>query len=118
MDKPTVSGIYWVKSYDDWILAEVECDEHSVEVFVFGNDNVFSADTFPEYHGPIKLVTMGDMVKEAELANLVKDWWEEHRYDVTGEYGGMNIYDEDPPLVSKAKEIIGDWEKSIYDDLI
>ena len=41
------------------------------------------------------------------LANAVKDWWEEHKYDTSGSW---NVYDQDPPFVVIAKKIIGNWE--------
>ena len=41
------------------------------------------------------------------LANAVKDWWEKHKYDTSGSW---NVYDQDPPFVVIAKNIIGNWE--------
>ena len=49
--------------------------------------------------------------KTKELANAVKDWWEQHKYDVTGEHGDWNVFDEEPEFVTKAKEMLWDWEK-------
>lgn len=46
-----------------------------------------------------------------DLAHCIKDWWQEHRYDVTGERGEWNVYDEEPKFVRMAKAIIGDWEQ-------
>lgn len=46
-----------------------------------------------------------------ELANLVKEWWKQHEYDTTGDYGEYNVYNYEPKFVTKAKEIIGDWDK-------
>ena len=45
-----------------------------------------------------------------DLANCIKDWWEEHKRDVTGERGAWNLYDDEPRFVRMAKAIIGDWE--------
>jgi hypothetical protein len=42
------------------------------------------------------------------LAFSVKDWWEQHKYDTSGSW---NVYDTDPPFVTIAKDMIGDWEK-------
>lgn len=53
-----------------------------------------------------------DANKARELAQSIKDWWEAHKYDTTGDYGEWNVYDEEPDFVSKAKEILGDWEAS------
>jgi hypothetical protein len=49
--------------------------------------------------------------KATELAELVKVWWEHHKYDTTGDRGDYNAYDDEPDFVIKAKEIIGDWER-------
>jgi len=53
-----------------------------------------------------------DADKARELAESIKDWWKVHKYDVTGDHGERNVYDDEPEFVSKAKEIIGDWEAS------
>jgi hypothetical protein len=45
-----------------------------------------------------------------ELANTIKDWWETHKHDTTGDYGLRNVYDDEPEFVTKAKAVIGDWE--------
>lgn len=53
--------------------------------------------------------------KYIELAEAVKTWWEAHKFDVTvgggEEYEEYNVFDDEPDFVTKAKEIIGDWEK-------
>ena len=40
-----------------------------------------------------------------ELVDLVLEWWEEHQYDTTGEYGDYNVFDDAPLFVKKAQEI-------------
>ena len=49
-----------------------------------------------------------DMQMLEMIANQVKDWWEEHKYDCCGSW---NVYDEDPSFVKSAKLAIGDWER-------
>ncbi|MFC3216474.1 MULTISPECIES: hypothetical protein [Sphingomonadaceae] len=46
-----------------------------------------------------------------DLANCIKDWWQQHKFDTTGERGEWNLYDDEPEFVTMAKRIIGDWEK-------
>lgn len=50
----------------------------------------------------------------ADLAKLIKEWWESHKYDTypDGEGGEYNTFDNEPEFVSKAKEIIGDWDNT------
>lgn len=40
-----------------------------------------------------------------ELVKAILDWWEEHQYDTTGDYGDFNMYNEEPEFVRKAKQI-------------
>ena len=56
------------------------------------------------------------MDKAVELAELVKVWWEKHKYDVYGEFDYINVYDDEPEFITMAKEIIGDWEDWKYSD--
>lgn len=51
---------------------------------------------------------MGDQAKK--LAELVKGWWEKAKFLTTGDRGERNVFDDEPAFVSKAKDIIGDWE--------
>jgi hypothetical protein len=48
---------------------------------------------------------------DKQLAESVKNWWEEHKTDANGINDEYNVYDDEPECVTKAKEIIGDWEK-------
>lgn len=59
----------------------------------------------------------GTNAQAIDLANCIKDWWEDHKYDVTGERGEWNLYDDEPKFVTMAKAIIGDWERTPDDDL-
>jgi hypothetical protein len=59
-------------------------------------------------NSPVELAKEKKMDKGVELAELVKSWWEEHKYDTVCDT--HNVYDEEPDLVKKAKEIIGNWE--------
>jgi hypothetical protein len=38
-----------------------------------------------------------------KLVAYILDWWDEHQYDTTGEYGEYNVYDNEPSFVVKAK---------------
>jgi hypothetical protein len=63
------------------------------------------------YHQPYcRSRDMPDNDQATKLANAVKLWWEEHKYDVTGDRGEWNLYDHAPAFVDIAKTIIGDWE--------
>ena len=53
-----------------------------------------------------------------DLAQSIKRWWKEHRYDVTGDYGEHNVYYDEPEFVGKAKAIIGDWERRDDDEAL
>lgn len=44
------------------------------------------------------------------LCEVIKEWWEDHKYDTCGDYGDCNVYDDEPKFVTAAKEVIGDWE--------
>jgi hypothetical protein len=46
-----------------------------------------------------------------ELAQLIKDWWQDNCTETVGEYGEYNRYRTDPPFVQAAKELLGDWER-------
>lgn len=36
----------------------------------------------------------------------VQSWWEDHKYDVCGDYGDYNVYDETPEHVLQAEQAI------------
>ena len=40
-----------------------------------------------------------------DLIDLILDWWDEHKYDTTGECGEYNVYDEPPDFVVRAMEL-------------
>ena len=46
-----------------------------------------------------------EIVKMAQLVDEVIDWWEEHEYNTTGDYGEINVFDDTPQFVRTAKEI-------------
>ena len=46
-----------------------------------------------------------------ELAEEAVAWWEQHQYDTTGPYGEYNVYDSEPGFVTRAREIIVDYEE-------
>lgn len=44
------------------------------------------------------------------LAECIKTWWEDHKFDTCGDYGDYNVYDDEPKFVTLAKDVLGDWE--------
>lgn len=38
-----------------------------------------------------------------KLVSYILDWWKEHEYDTTGDYGEYNVYNSDPSFVTKAQ---------------
>ena len=47
-----------------------------------------------------------DKQKVKVLTDSIKEWWENHQYDVDVADGEeMNVYDEEPDFVKKAKEL-------------
>jgi len=40
------------------------------------------------------------------LAECIKTWWEDHKYDACGDYGEHNVYDDEPKFVTLAKEAL------------
>jgi hypothetical protein len=44
------------------------------------------------------------------LAENIKTWWEDHKYDTCGEYGDCNVYNDEPKFVTLAKNVLGNWE--------
>ena len=47
-----------------------------------------------------------------ELARSVMSWWEDHKYDTTGDYGEWNVYNAEPEFVKKAKRILSGADES------
>ncbi len=68
--------------------------------------NLVTMNTQASSSGNTRLVESQAVI----LANAVKAWWEEHKYDTTGEYGDRNVFDVEPDFVRVAKTVIGDWE--------
>lgn len=59
-------------------------------------------------------IAMGKIDEDAKkLAELVKEWWEEHKYDTISDCEGdeYNVFSRAPRFVEKAMDIIGDWER-------
>lgn len=46
--------------------------------------------------------TPGDVEK---LVVYILEWWKEHEYDTTGDYGEHNVFDSEPSFVTKAKSM-------------
>jgi hypothetical protein len=42
----------------------------------------------------------------SKLIVLVMEWWEEHQYDIQGDDGDYNVYDEPPDCVKFAISLI------------
>lgn len=38
----------------------------------------------------------------------ILEWWKDHQYDVTGDYGDRNVYNDDPEFVALAKQYVKD----------
>lgn len=47
---------------------------------------------------------------EVRLAEAVIDWWNEHKYDVTGDRGTFNLYEDAPPFVELAEQLIAETD--------
>ena len=50
--------------------------------------------------------------KLRKLAEAVLAWWDEHRYDVEGDYGEHNVYWEDPEFVTLAEQYMDEESDS------
>ena len=47
-----------------------------------------------------------------ELIESVLKWWNEHQYDVTGDYGDYNVYNDEPEFVKIAMKLKKEQENN------
>jgi hypothetical protein len=47
---------------------------------------------------------------DLDWAIAIKKWWDGARYLTSGSYGEHNVFDTEPEFVTKAKQVIGDWD--------
>lgn len=75
--------------------------QQAIHLLRFG---ILQSEVVPQLIGSD--LNIKQMKEKLELCNKILTWWEEHQFDVTGDCGEFNVYDEDPDFVIEAKRII------------
>lgn len=47
---------------------------------------------------------------DLDWAVAIKKWWDDARHLTSGSFGEHNVFATEPEFVTKAKQVIGDWE--------